>query len=346
MFFLTGNNSPANKKIEKKISPNKYFENSKDENFSEKKKTYKEFKNSLNNFKELKQQESKNLNGFLKSNIKINSNEKKKISNKQPMLSSFFLRKASENNENENQRLNTRDNYINIIKNITSASRENSVFEQSFLKKTSSQLNFLKKKKESLENLDISNIRSTNLNILKVNQSQSPKKIKPIKVEESLSDKKFAIFEKIYSFNTKFVKKLKIEQNKKYTNLHEYQSGMIKIASEKASMENLRSLSQQLNGIREISESAAKIGRTNWKIYGKIVNDCKNSMKSLRNKIFSESEFTNDIQKFQKDLALTCKKKVPITKRFCKYESSLKRISPFIPEYLVEKFKNTLKIIN
>ena len=158
--------------------------------------------------------------------------------------------------------------------------------------------------------------------------------------------KKTVIFDKIYSFNSEFVRNLKIEQNKKYSDLQEYQTGMVRLAAQKASMENLRGLSQHLNNVREIAESAPKTKKTNWKLYGKIVTDCRYGMKALRNKVFIESEFSNDIVSLQKELGLTSRKRVPISKRFSKYESSLKRISPFIPEYLVEKFKNTLKIIN
>jgi hypothetical protein len=332
--------------MEIKISNDKNLKYSIEDKFSEK-ITDKAPKNNFGILNEIKSSGTKNTNGLIKNKVskKIDTNEKKNSTiNKEKMLSSFFLKQASENNENE--RINTRDNYINIIKNISSGSRENSVFEKSFLKKSTSQFNFMKKKKGSLDNLDISNIRSTNNKSFKVNQSQSPKIVKPIKEVEVIADKKFAIFEKIYSFNSEFVKKLRNEKNKKFTNLQDYQTNIVKIISEKASMENLRVLSQQLNNIKEISESSAKIGKTDWKLYNKIINDCKSSMKALRRKRFNESEFASDIAHFQKDLGLASKKKLPIGKRFCKYETSLKRISPFIPEYLVEKFKNTLKIIN
>lgn len=354
MFFLTGAQTTI-KKNENKISNDKHFIYSK-ENKLENKKIEKEPKKTLKILNEIKSDTITSSNGFLKNK----TDSKKNLSpNKQLKLKSIFPRKESENNFNE--RLDTRDNYINIIKNI-SGEKDNSVFEKSF-KKSTSQFNFMNMKKkgslDNLNNLDISNIKSTNKNLYKIqNQSHqslhnshikspspSPKKNK-IKEEEELADRKFAIFEKIYSFNSEFVKKLRNEKKKKFTNLQDYQTGIIRIVAERASMENLRSLSQQLNNIREISESSAKIGRTNWKLYSKIIGDCKANMKSLRNKIFNESEFTTDNLKFQKDLGLAVKKKVSIGKKFCKYETSLKRISPFIPEYLVEKFKNTLKIIN
>lgn len=159
-------------------------------------------------------------------------------------------------------------------------------------------------------------------------------------------EKRKLIFNKIYSYNSDFVKRLKEEQNKPYQDLYNYQSKMIQMVAEKTSMDNLRKLTQKLKNIRDISEAYNPVSKVNWKLFGKIIKECGEEMKNIMNYSWREIESIKDSEVFEKELCLGKKKHINLNKKFSKYETSLKRISPFIPEYLVEKFKNTLKIIN
>jgi len=267
--------------------------------------------------------------------------------NEPSKLSSPFHTKESNYNDYENQR-STKENYITIIRNSPTPNKEYSVFDQSFNKKSSVNYNDFKKKRGYLENLDISNIRSTNNNEYREIKSPIPKKSEIKKKGVDLLTKKHnEIFDKVYTFNSEFVNNLKNEQSKKSNNLKDYQSNIMRLVTQKGTKDNIRGLSQQFKDIRDVSESSPRIKKTNWKLYGKIINDCKNTIKAVKNKVFVENDIPEKIMKFQTDLEINSKKKKgTCNKRFCKYESGFKRVSPFIPEYLVEKFKNTLKIIN
>jgi len=188
---------------------------------------------------------------------------------------------------------------------------------------------------------------------LENNNNQKMKKLKSMDFQKPSEkvDKKELIFDKIYSFNSEFMKLVKQLQNKKYDSLYEYQNQILRLVADKTSMDNLRILSQKLKTIRDINDSYTPVNSVNWKLFERIIRDFKDQIDSIRNGTYiadngGESEVVKHKELFIKQLDIQKRKQVSLNKKFSKYESTMKRISPYIPEYLVEKFNKSLKIIN
>ena len=270
---------------------------------------------------------------------------------------------GSLNNNNNNNYINIHQSTDNNIKVMNSSLIKNSNSSGNFYNlKNSPTANFKSSpsNKKSLEIADLSIIKPSseielrmNLMHKKNSLNQSPngnymERIRKIRSLDNKSvDKRELIFNKIYSFNNEFNKMLKTEQVKNFDSLYDYQNHIVKFIADKTSMDNLRNLSLKLKNVREINESYNTVNKVNWKLFAKIIHNCNDEMKSIRERSYGgESEAIKNTEKFKKELGLQNKKQISFIKKFSKYESSLKRISPYIPEFLVEKFTKSLKIIN
>jgi len=319
---------------------------------------YKEFNNNSNNINQnpnnfistLKSKQSSILNGRITTNSK-------------PIMLTTLTMKKDVNIDNLSEakitkKLSTFNSPNKIIKESnrntmrTSPNKNNSL---NMMKRSDSNFKSTFGKKKSLEIADLSIIKLSPENELRINLLNKKSSInkdylkmrKMKSLENKPPDRKEIIFNKIYSFNSEFLKMLKHEQNKKYDNLYDYQNNIVHLIADKTSMDNLRKLSQKLKTIREINDSFNPVNKVNWKLFGKIMRGVKQEMKSLKDRSFGgESEAIKDSEQFKKELNIQKMKQINLNKKFSKYETSLKRISPYIPEYLVEKFNKSLKIIN
>ena len=117
--------------------------------------------------------------------------------------------------------------------------------------------------------------------------------------------------------------------------------------ADKISKDNLRKLTQKLKTVRDISECCNDVNKINWKLFDRVIHDTRDKIKGIKDGNYgSDSDCLKASDNFIKDLNLNKKKHVNLNKKVTKFETSIKRISPFIPEYLVEKFKKCLKIVN
>jgi len=270
-----------------------------------------------------------------------------------------LIKKDNSSSYNNNINLNTENN----LKIMSSSLNKNNSSGNMYSLRNSPTANFQHSysNKKSLEIADLSMIKPSPENELRVNLLQQKclqgpsdggsymQRIRKIRtLDNKLVDKREIIFNKIYSYNTEFNKLIKAEQGKKFDTLYDYQNHLVQFIAEKTSMDNLRNLSQKLKNVREINECYNPVNKVNWKLFGKIMNGCKEEIRSIRQRsnFNGESEVIQNSEHFIKQLGLVKKKQINLNKKFSKYESSLKRISPYIPEYLVEKFTKSLKIIN
>lgn len=265
------------------------------------------------------------------------------------------------NNKNDNKIRNTDSNLKIMSSSLNKKEKIEKIFyNNNDIFKNSSSANFKSSftNRKSLEIADLSIIKPSPENELRMgllnkkglenspeNYLQKIRKIRSL--DNKLVDKREIIFNKIYSFNTKFNKLLKKEQAKNFDSLYDYQNNIVQFIAEKTSMDNLRNLSLKLKTVREINDCYNPVNKVNWKLFGKIMRECKNEMKHIKERSYGgESDAIKKTEQFKKELGLNKKKQINLNKKFSKYESSLKRISPYIPEYLVEKFTKSLKIIN
>lgn len=311
---------------------NKFLSNNGNETFGDAKNAKKQaFYKSHNSL--IKKGSSGSLNSNFNSNhnFTYNNNNRNTDTNLKIITSSL----------NKNNSINSGANFYNNIKNSPTAN-----FKSSPSNKKSLEIADLSMIKPSPENeLRMNLLIQKSLQSQKENYLQCLRKIRSL--DNKLIDKREIIFNKIYSFNSEFTKQLKIEQTKNFDSLYNYQNHIVQFIADKTSKDNLRKLSQKLKTVREINDSYNSVNKVNWKLFGKIMRDCKDEMKSIRERSFGgESAAIKNTEQFKKELGLQKKKQINLNKKFSKYESSLKRISPYIPEYLVEKFTKSLKIIN
>ncbi len=288
-----------------------------------------------------------------------NSNNHENLSDAKSKKKITFYQTAKSNSVNKkDSNSNTNYNSNNMGNSNPAKNSSGNFFKNSPSKNSINNLNNPPlMKKNTFDIPDLSIIKSSPENELRMNLINKKnsnnkemlrlRKMKSEDDENKLIDKKDLIFDKIYSFNRDFIKLLQKEQNKKFDNLYDYQNHIVEYIADKTSMDNLRKLSQRLKTIREINQSYNVVNKVNWRLFGKIMNENKSEMKSIREgKFGGESEAIKTKEKFTMELGLQKKKQINLNKKFSKYESSLKRISPYIPEYLVEKFTKSLKIIN
>ena len=132
-------------------------------------------------------------------------------------------------------------------------------------------------------------------------------------------EKSKRIFNMIYNIDDNYLKQINDAKGKKNLSLIDYQNNLMLLLSKRLSKDLLRKLSVDFKELRDLADKVKRIPHIDWNII-------KQDIKKARSQTFLDKEFfeMNQIGKHYS------KKKA---------SSNIDRLAPFLPEYLVEKFK-------
>jgi hypothetical protein len=169
---------------------------------------------------------------------------------------------------------------------------------------------------------------------LKLNLIPNQNLIHNSEKQKKIKDRKTRMFNAIYKIDEEFIEKVKHAKSNKNLSLLDYQNNLVLLFSDRICKENLRKLSVQLRHIRDTADKIKSFSVMDW---GKFEEELE-SARSPRNKKNMK----------QKSIELTNRilPGVEAKRKETKLNTNLNRIAPFLPDFLVEKFKNSFKIKN